>query len=751
MDLIEKLADLVGFHTNYVNSFGDHVFANDGARRSLLKAMGYNLDDEHALQQSIKDLSQKSWRTMLPATHIVKLEECHHTIEISLPQTDVNKLNWQITTEEQQQTSETVLLEQLVQTDSVSFQEKDNSEHFVKYKLNLPNLVQGYHQLNLFFGNYSASCHLIYAPQTCFSPQEAHSEKMWGLAAQLYSLHSNNSWGIGDFGDLNQLVQQSANHGVSAIGLNPLHPLYQNNPAHRSPYSPTSRCFLNTIYIDVTKVFNFSSCKKAQTIYNSDEFQQRLSFAKNSELVDYPAAAALKFEILELLYQDFFTNTLKNKNRKPTSNTNQQITKAFKLFKQNGGEDLLQLATFEALYEHFQKLDINNYGWPNWPRPYQDNNSEEVKKFIKENNERIDYFIFCQWLAHQQLSNVAQCAKKTDMPIGLYLDLAVGCDGSGVDVWSDPDVYVAGAAVGAPPDATNALGQDWGLTPINPVALQERGYLPLVKALRSNMQYAGALRIDHILGLMRQYWVAPGYKANEGIYITFPLADILRIIALESRRNNCVVIGEDLGTVPDGFSEIMASAGLLSYKVLFFERWESGLFMRPEIYPAQSMVTVSTHDLPTLTGWWTGCDLQWRQNLNLYPNDEMGNADRQGRVSDRNHLLSALDDMNVIDMNNAPQQSPAKMNTELSVAVQKFMALAPSHVQLIPLEDMLEIAEQVNIPGTIDEHPNWLQKLPVSLESFWYTPSVTVLSNAMNIARPLNKQLGNELLKSKAS
>ncbi len=239
---------------------------------------------------------------------------------------------------------------------------------------------------------------------------------------------------------------------------------------------------------------------------------------------------------------------------------------------------------------------------------------------------------------------------------------------------------------------------------------------------------------------MRQYWVAPGYKADQGVYISFPLAEILRIIALESRRNNCVVIGEDLGTVPDGFGEIMANAGLLSYKVLFFERWESGLFKRPDTYPAQSMVTVSTHDLPTLAGWWTGRDLHWRQHLDLYPNKEMGINDRQGRVSDRSHLISALDDMNTIDNNALPQQAPAKMNTELSLAVQKFLALAPSHIQLIPLEDTLEIAEQVNIPGTIDEHPNWLQKLPVSVELFWQTASVNKLSAAMNIARPVKLQ-----------
>ena len=727
MDLIEKLADLVGFHRNYVNSFGEHVYAIDGARRSLLKAMGYNLDNEQALLQSIRDLEQKSWRTMLPATHIAQLESCQQTIEISLPETTLAELNWKVLTEDQQTLAETVAIEQLTVIDSADF----DGEKFTKYQLSLPNLAQGYHQLSLVLGKNEAHCHLIYAPKTCYSPQEASAEKMWGLAAQLYSLHSESSWGIGDFGDLDQFVKQSADHGVAAIGLNPLHPLFQNNPAHRSPYSPTSRCFLNTIYIDVTKIANFSTCKAAQKHYHSNDFQERLAYAQNTELVDYSAASTLKFEIIELLYQDFIKNEL----NKATS-----LAKEFNEFKQQGNADLLQLASFEALYEHFRKVDENNYGWPTWPEAYQDSNSKEVKQFIKDNSERIDYFIYCQWLAHLQLSNAAQSTKKASMPIGLYLDLAVGCDGSGVDVWSDPDVYVAGAAVGAPPDAANALGQDWGLTPMNPVALKEQGYLPLVKALRSNMQYAGALRIDHILGLMRQYWVAPGYKADQGVYISFPLAEILRIIALESRRNNCVVIGEDLGTVPDGFGEIMANAGLLSYKVLFFERWESGLFKRPDTYPAQSMVTVSTHDLPTLAGWWTGRDLYWRQHLDLYPNEEMGINDRQGRVSDRSHLISALDDMNTIDNNALPQQAPAKMNTELSLAVQKFLALAPSHIQLIPLEDTLEIAEQVNIPGTIDEHPNWLQKLPVSVELFWQTASVNKLSAAMNIARPVKLQ-----------
>jgi 4-alpha-glucanotransferase len=196
------------------------------------------------------------------------------------------------------------------------------------------------------------------------------------------------------------------------------------------------------------------------------------------------------------------------------------------------------------------------------------------------------------------------------------------------------------------------------------------------------------------------------------------------------------VIGEDLGTVPDGFSEIMESAGLLSYKVLFFEKWESGFFKRPELYPAQSMVTVSTHDLPTLAGWWTRRDLQWRQQLDLYPNEEMGQAERTSRVDERRLLIAALDDLDVINMDKAPEQAPAVMSLELTLAVQKYLAQANSHIQLIPLEDALENVEQVNIPGTIDEHPNWLQKLPVNLEQLSSVPSVIELAKAMQISRP---------------
>ncbi len=720
MSLIEQLAELVGFHKGYTDAFGNQVVAKDEALKALLTAMGYDIDSDSALSANIFALKESEWRKILPTCHIAKSEEHEHRLMLSIKSDVADQISWLINTEQGDELTGEIAISALEHVEYAKF----DDAQFNKFYLILPALEDGYHTITVNHGGISTTCPLIFAPKTCYSPKDAANFKMWGFAAQLYSLKSQQNWGLGDFSDLQHLVRATAKQGASAIGLNPLHPLYQNNPAHCSPYSPMSRCFLNTQYIDVTAVPNFSTCKLAQKRVNSKAFQTSLQKAKKSELVDYVAVAKLKYPVLEILFKDFINNA------------DDKFIEEFNQFKVTHGDDLLKQATFDALYEHFREQDVNAYGWQKWPDAYQNPHSEEVAAFAVSHAHRVDYFAFLQWVAHRQLIAADQVAKESGMPVGLYLDLAVGCDGSGVDVWSDKDVYVAGASVGAPPDLLNTLGQDWGLTPINPVALQEQGYQPLVKALRSNMQYAGALRIDHILGLMRQYWVAPGMKANEGVFITFPLQDILRIIALESRREHCIVIGEDLGTVPAGFSGIMHAAGLLSYKVLYFETWESGLFMRPDAYPELSMVTVSTHDLPTLASWWTGRDLEWRQKLNLYPSEEMGVQDREGRISDRQNLIAALDDMNVIDMTKAPEQNPPQMNRELTLAVQKYLALADSRIQLIPMEDALEIKEQVNIPGTIDEHPNWRQKLPVSVEYFTETESVKALAEAMQTFRP---------------
>lgn len=728
MTPIEQLAQQVGFHKSYTNSFGEQVYATDESRQALLAAMGFDVSNEQSIAREIQKLQQSPWLSLLQPTEIIKAEDENYLIKITINETYRNgQLSFEIKTEDQQVLSEEVDIKNLKAVE----QHNIGEQNYLRFEVEIPRLPHGYHEIEALvsFDKNQLSGHgyVIVAPKTCYGPKDAADYKMWGLAAQLYSLKSDNSWGMGDFGDLAKLVVDSAKQGVSTIGLNPLHPLYPGNPAHRSPYSPTSRTFLNTMYIDVTKVPNFKDCKAAQKLVASKDFQQQLKQVNNQQLIDYPHAAHLKYQVLELLYKDFESHILV---------TDSPLTKSFHEFKSEKGEPLELLATFDALYEYFRQKDFNAFGWTSWPTEYQDHNSSAVKSFQKKHASRINYFIFLQWLADLQLKQVSQLAKENGMALGLYLDLAVGCDGGGADVWSNRSLYVAGGSVGAPPDATNLLGQDWGLTPINPIELRRQGFKPFIEALRSNMRHAGAIRIDHVLGYMRQYWVAPGKKADQGIYITFPFEDLLRIIALESRRDNCVVIGEDLGTTPEGFGTIMAAAGLLSYKILFFERWQSGLFQRPENYPEQSMVTVSTHDLPTLKGWWTGNDLKWRNDLNLYPDEAMGNKDRQNRIQDREHLIAAMLDMQTLASEDAPPTAPAQMNCKLAQAVQSFLAKSPCSIQMIPMEDALAMEEQVNIPGTIDEHPNWLQRLGVDLDEVWEQSSMKDLIEVMRRERP---------------
>ncbi|WP_371187505.1 4-alpha-glucanotransferase [Thalassotalea maritima] len=722
MTALHMLAQQVGFHLGYHGFFNNWVTVNDDALTALLTAMGYDVSSPQAMLDATQALQYQSWLRLLPASQIINEEDEKYQVTVSVKASDLSEwLSWRFDLETGQVMTGRCDAQQL----SVIEQRHIDNELYLRLTLPLPKIDQGYHRLSVALGKQQAQCYVIVAPKMCLVPSDIADYRMWGLAVQLYSLKSQQSWGIGDFGDLRRLVNGAASQGIAAIGLNPLHPLFPANPNHISPYSPSSRSFYNVSYIDVCSVDNFSDCQAAQQLVHSEEFQQHLARANQAQLVDYSYAAHLKQQVLELLYQDFVDNW-----------QDSDFAMAYRDFICTIGDDLLALATFDALHEHFQQQDGGAHSWQSWPLEYQDYHSASVLEFQQQHIERIGYFQFLQFIAERQLAKVAKDAKQHGMPIGLYLDLAVGCDGGGADVWADKHSYVAGVSIGAPPDAMNRLGQSWGLTPMNPVTLQEQGYQPLVKALRSNMRHAGALRIDHILGLLRQYWVAPGMAADQGVYISFPVDDIFRIIALESHRNRCVVVGEDLGNIPDGFRAVMAKAGLLSYRVLPFERWPSGLFFRPEIYPELAMATVATHDLPPLLGWWHGNDLDWRQKLNLYPNQGIADEERHNRTQAKQQLLAALEFEGLLLTTEDKQATRSISQQCLVEAVQRFLARTPSAMLMVPLEDALNLTEQVNIPGTVDEHPNWRRRMPYKLDELWSQQSLQQLIKIMTQERP---------------
>jgi (1->4)-alpha-D-glucan 1-alpha-D-glucosylmutase len=532
----------------------------------------------------------------------------------------------------------------------------------------------------------------------CYLPRSMRNGKIWALATQLYALRSTRNWGIGDFTDLAFFAQLAGRAGARAVGLNPLHALHPSNPAAASPYSPSSRLFLNALYIDVERVPELAESPETETAIRGADFQSRLERLRALALVDYPGVAAAKFEMLERLHRVFRTNH----DRRPFD----QRARTFRRFVRSRGISLERLAVYEALAEFFRARDASYYGWQQWPSEYRSPDSPAVARFPEEHRERVDFYLYLQWLAHEQLAAAEAVALATG--VRLYCDLAVGVDANGADAWAYPSVFLSGVSLGAPGDPLNTHGQNWGLAPLSPPALQERAFEPFVALLRANMRYAGILRIDHVMALRRAFWIPRGAAATEGAYVTYPMEELLEILARESKRDRCAVIGEDLGTVPEGFRERMQAVRALSSRLFYFERdWSDGTFLPPERYPRLAAASIGTHDLPTLAGWWTG-----------------DRSAGENRERDRFLLVDALEHAGAIDETGAARSrddarrggTPAVF-PELAFAAHRFLALTPAMLAVVSIDDVLGEEQAVNVPGTFDEHPNWRRKLSLPLES----------------------------------
>ena len=490
---------------------------------------------------------------------------------------------------------------------------------------------------------------------------------------QLYGVRSKRNWGIGDFGDLRTLIEFAAARGAAVVGVNPLH------ATQGSPYSPSSRLALNFLYLDVETLPEYAGSAAAQRLVRTKAFQRKLEQLRKAPLVDSAGVAVLKRNVLELVFR-----TAKPKSSAPST-----------------------FAIFEALREK------HGGSWESWPREYRDPRSPAVRRFARKNRGRVAFHEWVQRAARAQLDAVQRRAHELGMPIGLYVDLALGADRGGAEVWADRESYALDATCGAPPDEFNPKGQDWGLPPYSPRALRASGYRPFIELLRANMPAGGALRMDHVMALSRLYWIPRGAKADKGGYVHYPLEDLLAVLAAESRERKCLVVGEDLGTVSGELRAKLHAAGLLSYRPLFFEKLPEGELAPPAAYPRDALVCVSTHDLPTWRGYWLEHDLDERDRVGLTVDAK---KERALRRSELKKLERALEREGL-------DRSARSAHT--------YIARTPCKIALVQPEDMLEVLEQANLPGTVEEHPNWRRKLPLALEAWASDPRVAATTEVM--------------------
>ena len=675
---VARLAQRCGVALHYESFWHEEVTVPEPVLRQALAAMGVDPDASEP----------PSARAALPP---IAVATQGRTGELRWPARDGRTVAWTLARDE---TPDTVVHRGIAVR---------RGEHHV---LALPaGLEMGYWRL-VADGDETGFCLLVVAPERCWVPAALQEgERWWGCTVQIYALRSGRNWGIGDFGDLRRLIEAAARHGASFIGLSPLHALFPHRPASASPYSPSSRHALNPMYLDVQSLVDLSGCRPALELVHSESFQARLRALREPELVDYPGVAAAKEEVLRLLWQHFEQHDLAG---------NSSRGEHFRGFLAQRQEALGRHALFEALQEHLHAADPDVWGWPAWPPEYRDPRSAAARAFERDNASAVRYRFWLQWLCELQLESAQRYARSRGMGLGLYCDLAVGANEGGAETWEQPDLYARGMHAGAPPDALNVLGQDWGLPPMNPMALEAARCRPFIEILRANMRHAGALRLDHVMSLMRLFWTG----AQGGTYVRYPLDTLLSILALESHRSRCLVIGEDLGNVAPQMREAMHERALVSYRPLLFERTAEGGYKPPAQWQAQAMAVVSTHDLPTLRGFWLGEDIEIAGRLQLYPDAAAGEEQVLSRAQDRARLLLALQHESLLPAGATVHPTSLPDATPPFVeAVYAYLARTPCWLVGVQLEDVSGQLVQVNVPGTTEERfPNWRRKLSLAVD-----------------------------------
>jgi 4-alpha-glucanotransferase len=654
-DMLNRLAQSVGLNIDWVDAFGNHHQVTPDSQRALLTELGFPASTLPQIRQSLQR---------------VEAMQRHNTPGPLIPHDQNQPL---------------ALGEGFAP--GAPFRITLESGGVIEGELDDQGLIPpisepGYHQLDAGERHFT----LAIAPVACPSVDELAGRqgvRAWGLTAQLYSLRRPGDGGLGDALALQQLARRAAAEGADALAISPVHAIFAADPRNYSPYSPSSRMFLNVLHAAPEMVLGKPAVQRAIAELDLNAEMERLEGLAE---IDWPAVSRVRLQLLRQLFENF-------------GDGQQALGDDLRHFVAEGGEALDQHCRFEALHNYL--LSSGESGdWRQWPSRFRDPNSSAVARFVQDHAHSIEFHRFTQWLTARSLEQARQAARDSGMRIGIIGDLAVGADGAGSQVWSRQSEFLPSICVGAPPDVLSSTGQDWGVCAFSPWGLRQNGYRAFIEMIRANLASADGLRIDHVMGLQRLWIIPRGGTPDHGAYLDYPFQDLLRLLCLEASRHRALIIGEDLGTVPAGMREELARSHILGMRVLLFEQVD-GAFKPPADWPADALATTSTHDLPTIRGWLRENDIDWRSRAGLRP-AEQSTQDRQERGRERQAFYDAMRDNGHLSQHGDEMQA-------LDAAIE-YIGTTPAPLALLPLEDAMGSIEQPNLPGPGDIHPNWRRR-----------------------------------------
>jgi 4-alpha-glucanotransferase len=709
--LLARAASLFGIEEGFRDIWGHYHQTTVEAKQAILRALGADAGSAEELGRWLAAVARAEWERLAPPV-VVTGESESVELGLSVPAERLGEgAHIQVRAEAGETHDFDLNLWELPQTGSLEM----DGRTWVRRQARLPvRLPLGYHDITVAAGGARAETRYIVTPERAWThPHLGRGGRAAGIAVSLYGVRSERNWGCGDFRDLLDVLDWvAASLDASFVGLNPLHAIHNRRPFNSSPYLPNCIYYQNFLYLDVEGMEDYALCRRAGQLRESPPIQAEIAELRRAQFVEYERVAALKLRFLKLLFVRFLREWRAGSAR----------GREFEAFRAGEGDLLERFATYCALDEHLHRENPETWIWQQWPAPYQDPDSAETRAFRKKHWRSVMFYQYLQWQIASQLRRAQQRARARHLSIGLYHDLALATDRSGSDLWAHRPFFATGCRVGSPPDDFAPGGQDWGFPPPNTARHRENGYRLFAESIRKNCRYGGALRIDHVMRLFRLYWIPDQCPASQGTYVRERSEDLVRILALESVRNRVVVVGEDLGTVEPAVRETLARFGILSYRLFYFEKNEKGEFRRNHEYPSQALVSSTTHDLPTLAGFWAGTDIAARRQAGVLDQDGF---ERQtaGRVAEKQKMLDVLFELRLLPPE-LPREAGAypELTGELHHAIVGFLASTPSQLLAINQEDVTKETAQQNLPGTTWQYPNWSRKMRYTVEQLQSDP-----------------------------